>query len=141
MKKYNFYLGSISILLSLLPIILLHDMSIIYEHLTEIISSLDSLMFITILLTSFGITDQRCMSIKKGITGGQTRKDFFTVPILCIIFLLEIVIFYLVDPTFVKENFSIFTGAIGSIIFAYVIYIVFVGTYPVVKTSKVKEKK
>lgn len=139
MKKYNFYFGTMCIVLGLLPILLLRDMSIIYENLTEIISSLGGLMTITILATAFG-ADEKCLSITKKAFEIETTTDFFTVPVLCIVFLLEMVMFYLIDPLFIKENFNIFTGIIGSIMGAYVIYIIFGGTYTPIITSQKKSK-
>ena len=139
MKTFNYYLGSVSIILGLLLLVLLRDMNIFYTHITEIVSALSSLMFFTILFIVFG-ADERCLTIKE-FTGFKTRKDFFTVPILCIVYILEIAILYLVNPIFAKEHFSMLTGAIGSIVFAFVIYAMFGGTYMIIRTSTIKEKQ
>lgn len=141
MKKYNYYLGTICIILGLLPLILLRDLTIINENFTQIISSLGGLMTASILLVLFG-ADERCLSIRTKNPGlSETQTDWFTVPLLCIIFLVEIVIFYLIYPSFVKEHFTMFLSTIGSIVATFVLYALLGGTYALVRTKEVKETK
>ncbi|MFZ2151267.1 MAG: hypothetical protein WAZ12_04265 [Candidatus Absconditicoccaceae bacterium] len=97
-------------------------------------------MTITIVLIVFGV-DQRCVSIIQTHPGLPKQKtDFFTVPILCLVFFLEFILFYLIYPIFFKGQFNYLLGSLGSIVTAYVIYIVFGGTYTLMRTHEVEEK-
>lgn len=139
MKKYEFYLGTISIVLCLLPIVLLRDTTIIHEHLTEISAALGTLLMGTGCLVFICEVDARCLSIKIRKSGIMLQKDFYTVPLICVILVVELVIYYLVDLTFVKERFEEFSGALGSIVVAYLVYGFFMENYQLMKTTEIEE--
>lgn len=142
MKNYKFYFGSICVGLSLLPLVLLTNTNIIYEHFDKIVETLGGLMFATIVLIIFAM-DDRCLSIneKLPLLDTETRKDFFTVPVMFIVFLVELVIVYLIDSNYVEKHFDTFTKLLGSMVFAFIIYAIFGGHYVVTKTTEVQNKK
>ena len=140
MRNYNFFRGTIFIVLCLLPMILLSNMNIIYENFIEIVCSLGILMGGTILLTLYNVIDESCFIIGKGSGEQYSQRAFFTVPILCIIFLSEMIIFYFMDTIFIKQHFGIFAGTISGIILAFVIYIILGGNYMPMRISRITKK-
>ncbi len=121
MKTKFYVLGTLAIILSLLPnLVLIVDNTIIFEKLDVIKNALGGLMFVSILLVLFG-AEEKAFTVKK--------ISFYTVPLLAIIFIFEIILLFITNTSFFKENFEVFVSEIGAIIFAVVIYAIFGGEY------------
>jgi len=140
MKNYKFHLSSIAVLLALLPLIFIGDTTLIIQNFSTIVDTLGGLMSTLIILTLFGLNGS-CLTITEKYPGIQRQIDLFAVPIVFLIFLFEMILFYFLNPVYVGLHFVVFKDIVNSMVVAFIINVILNGEYRIAKSKKIEEKK
>lgn len=132
-----------ALILACIPmlILVLHP-AILWDKYTEIVKACGGLVSACIIGTMLGL-DQSFLEVNQKVPGNDNEwmiTRYNTVPFLCTMFIVELIVVFIVNPSFIQTNFTFATTILGSIVGAWIVFALFGGDYRLIHTFEYVKK-
>lgn len=138
MKKHNFHSSSLAVVAALFPLLFIGNPIIISQYFGMIMMTIAILFVCLLIFKRFGVKEE-CLTIYSNKFGINIQRDFFAVPIVYYILVIEMTALFILTPICTALNLMLFLAGLEQILLLFLLNSVYGGESKITK-EKLREE-